>query len=277
MYKKILLALTAAALALSATACAANRGLVDVSTTEPSEDKPVGSEQLPTQSESESQPSEPEAPLDYDAQLALLAANYEQWVNRDEYNPCSYTVTDLDCNGRLEVLVSACLGTGQFSYNDVWEVNEAFDGVTQCTTTVDEAMQPDLTFTKQTTAYYNATTGCYAYIFSDAMRNGVEESVLTTMAVTLTGGVLSAVPLATMRETYSLDADESTVSYYANDVSLTEEEFLSAADTAFADCEKYRLSFDWATYTPEENAAMDETAWLSALQALWQSFSLEKE
>lgn len=274
MGKKLLLALTAAALALSATGCAAIRALIDGIATEPSEDKTVASEQLSTESEPE---SEPEPTVDYDAQLALLAANYELWVSHDEYEPYSYTVTDLDQNGRLEVIVSACLGSGHFSYNDVWEVNEALDGVTQCTTTINEAMQPDLTFVTETTAYYNELTGRYSYIFSDAMRNGAAEYLLTTMEVTLSDGALTASQLAGMLESYSPDTDESTVVYYTADVSLTEEQFLSIADTVFADCEKYHAAFDWATYTPDEIAAMDEAAWLSTLQTLWQSFSLERE
>lgn len=279
MCKKLLLVLTAAALLLSMTACSGIRERIDGAATEPSEEKPVISEQSDSASasEPESEATEPAPAVDYDAQIAVLAANYALWVKNGEYDPYSYSVTDLDQNGRLEVIASACLGSGNFSYNDVWEVNEALDGLTQCATTIDESMQPDLTFVKETMGYYNETTGEYAYIFSDAARNGAAEYMLTTMAFTLSDGVLSTMQLAGMYQVYSPDSDEPTVSYYSGDVSLTEEEFLSIADTAFSSCEKYRLALDWATFFPEEAAAMDEAAWLNTLQTLWQSFSLERE
>ncbi len=154
MCKKLLLVLTAAALLLSMTACSGIRERIDGAATEPSEEKPVISEQSDSASATEPAPA-----VDYDAQIAVLAANYALWVKNGEYDPYSYSVTDLDQNGRLEVIASACVGSGNFSYNDVWEVNEALDGLTQCATTIDESMQPDLTFVKETMGYYNETTG----------------------------------------------------------------------------------------------------------------------
>ena len=105
MCKKLLLVLTAAALLLSMTACSGIRERIDGAATEPSEEKPVISEQSDSASasEPESEATEPAPAVDYDAQLAVLAANYALWVKNGEYDPYSYSVTDLDQNGRLEV------------------------------------------------------------------------------------------------------------------------------------------------------------------------------
>ena len=62
------------------------------------------------------------------AQLSLIAANASVWVQDASYGTVyQYTVTDLDQNGRLEVIAASLQGTGLYTYSCFFEVNEARD------------------------------------------------------------------------------------------------------------------------------------------------------
>ena len=64
----------------------------------------------------------PAAP-DYEAQIKLLAERSEEWNQDDGVLPYyyhQYTVTDLDWNGRLEILAMSTQGTGIFTYGTIY-------------------------------------------------------------------------------------------------------------------------------------------------------------
>ena len=119
-------------------------------------------------------PTEPmptEGPaLRLEDQIALIAANYPLWVKSDPVVPYSFTVTDLDHNGRLEIISSVCMGTGYFSTNEIWEVNEKYDGLVLCTGEQDgDGSYSDLTTGPWTVIEKG---GAYYYIVRDNVRNG---------------------------------------------------------------------------------------------------------
>lgn len=60
---------------------------------------------------------------DLDAQLQLIADNYDNWSTL-EFENYSFAVCDLNHNGRLELIVSLCEGSGVFSDTMYYEVNE---------------------------------------------------------------------------------------------------------------------------------------------------------
>ena len=70
-----------------------------------------------------------------DEQIKIIADNAEMWFGIDVNTRYSYCVTDLDANGRLEVISSGIGGSGCFSMGNIYEVNSSFDGLVKCTGT----------------------------------------------------------------------------------------------------------------------------------------------
>jgi len=130
-------------------------------------------------------------PSSVESQLALLAENVSVWGDPDEsVNSAVYCVTDLDHNGRLEVLFSFVMGTGYFSYTTVHEVNETFDGISRVNdSALKDSSQPDLLFYDKFRTY--ETDGTYAYICEDVIRNGYAEAEFYKETLSLVDGVLS--------------------------------------------------------------------------------------
>lgn len=266
--KKSLIAITiTAALLLLLTACAIS---------------PVASESgEPQESLSETPPApagteQSESVPDYDAQLRLFADTYAHWVKTDLMGNYSYCVTDLDQNGRLEILVTLCSGTGMFSQTDIWEISETLDSVKLCDlSAISEDNQPDLVGVRETAAYFDGQV--YRYLFSDYIRQGAAESDEVLYALMLSAGSVRTEALATVKQAYSPDSEEPVTSYYdAGGDEITEQEYQAAAESAFAGQERYAVRLDWKSLTQEETENMDAAAWLPVLQALWQGFALEQ-
>lgn len=265
MKKRFLSLMLAAALLLLLAACAA------------SPKTPVPKSSTPQESGLPSVTTEPTEPApDYDAQLRLLADAHAQWVKTDPMGNYSYCVADLDQNGRLEVLVTICSGTGMFSRTDIWEVSEALDGVKLCdASALSEDNQPDLVGVRETTAYFDGQV--YRYLFTDDIRQGAAESDEVLYALMLSGGSVQTEPLASARKVYSPDSEEPAATYYdAGGDEFSEQEYLAAADAAFVGQERYAVRLGWKSLTREETENMDAAAWLPELQALRQAFALEK-
>ena len=69
---------------------------------------------------------------DYKKQIDVIMNNIDMWnlyTEDNTYNPYGYAITDLDQNGRLEIIASSCQGTGLYTYSNYYEVNERLDGL----------------------------------------------------------------------------------------------------------------------------------------------------
>lgn len=65
------------------------------------------------------------------AQIRIMADNFEQWKVVNYPGAANYTVYDLDGDGRLELLTNVILGSGLFSENHFYQVNEGHTGLTE--------------------------------------------------------------------------------------------------------------------------------------------------
>lgn len=123
-------------------------------------------------------------------QLNLIADQLGQCLAPADYaNDANYyAVTDLDQNGRLELIVANVGGTGMYTYSTFYEVNESLDGVTVCLDHFQEGdSQADL-ISDEVPAYLDKTTGTIYYIFEDLLKNGAAEYYENKRALTLSNG-----------------------------------------------------------------------------------------
>ena len=80
---------------------------------------------------SESEDTMVRAAPDIDSQLMFISDKYDDlysdFLTDDSILPATVcAVTDLNHNGRLEVLLTACLGTGAYSYTKAYEISEDY-------------------------------------------------------------------------------------------------------------------------------------------------------
>ena len=178
-------------------------------------------------------------------QLTIIAENKDMWTEDLEYadEVYRYVITDLDHNGRYEVIVSNMGGTGLYTYSRFWEVNETLDGLTECTTDFMEGdSQPDL-MTETVDAYIDEN-GEFHYAFYDVLRNGMAESYENVRELILRDGEIITKYIASKSNIYEGDVLSVTcVDQEGN--SITEEEYQTMADNYFIDCQKVVTNLGW--------------------------------
>ena len=190
---------------------------------------------------------------DAKAQVELIAESRKTWEPEESYGETvGFTVTDLDHNGRLEILVSNFGGTGLYTYTDAYEVNEDRAGLELCRKDWPEGhSEGDWMGPAEVNAYSNDKDGIDWYVLSDYLRAG-RESVLSVSAVSLQNGVLHEKPIA-LADTMFDDAGKEHTSYQNGaGATVSKEEFNRAEETIFAGSVRARVPFPWLMYHGEE-------------------------
>ena len=104
----------------------------------------------------------------YEDQIEIIAQKADEWFGIDVNTSYSYCVTDLDANGRLEIISSGIGGSGQFSFGNIYEVNSTFDGLDKCGE--NGSFHPDITLKDEIFCRIDPETGKIYYEVYDYMR-----------------------------------------------------------------------------------------------------------
>ena len=154
-------------------------------------------------------------------QIEILLENDSLW--RDAFANSFYTVTDLDHNGRLELIVATNEGTGQYTYMEVYEVNESQDGIMSCYDGNDieggQLDNPDLIIDGNLITFTNGHQ--YVYICSDYVHISAAESLEYIDAFILENGIFGVNQMAEKH----INGEEITYKSYPSEEEITEEEF----------------------------------------------------
>ena len=205
----------------------------------------VSEEVIQTEEETVIETSDEVSTEDADNQLRIIAENKDMWTEELEYadEVYCYAISDLDHNGRYEVIVSNMGGTGLYTYSRFFEVNETYDGVVECTTDFMEGdSQPDIIIEKVDT--YIDANGGFHYAFSDALRNGMAESYENVRELILQDGEIITKYIASKSSIYEGETLNVTCMDQEGN-SITEEEYATIADTYFVDCQKVVTNLAW--------------------------------
>ncbi len=191
---------------------------------------------------------------DAQAQVELIAECRERWEPEECFMMSSlgFTITDLDHNGRLEILVSDFGGTGLYTYTSAYEVNEDRTDLTQCLKNwSEERSEGDWMGAVEVNAYTNGIDGIDWYVIPDYLRAG-RESTLSIAAVSLQEGVLYEKPIALADTMFDDEGNEHTSYQNGDGATVSEEEFNRAEETVFAGSQRARVPFNWIVYYGDE-------------------------
>lgn len=184
-------------------------------------------------------------PMPESDQRALIERSRNVWEPDLTYEAWFSAITDLDANGRLEIMLASLQGTGLYTWVNVWEVNENYTGLTLCQDNTGEGEAwPDII--KDTLTYYrDPATGRQTYFCEDYMRDGAAHYWTGLDSFCLENGRIEVKTLAVKDEVYN-EQGTSTIRYSdANGNEISESAWSSAEQTAFAGQEKRTLSLSW--------------------------------
>ena len=151
------------------------------------------SEQI-TQTQETEQPDPSEA----QQQILLIMNSMDEWKAADasDAGDYSYTVADLDGNGRLEIIAAVTRDTDLYTYGYIYEVSEDFASLVRCDTPCGHDSDLPEIIVQSVPAAYDAQSGSYDYLFTNDTQSGSSELYQSIMAVRFQNGVLSCTVLA---------------------------------------------------------------------------------
>ena len=182
-----------------------------------------------------------------EAQLTLIAQNASLWLGDTSFGDTyQYAVTDLDQNGRLEILASSLQGTGLYTYSTFHEVNETMDSLDSCPMTglSEGDSQPDIQVS-QAGGRFDPASGVRYYLFIDLLRNGAAEQYEFLHALSLSEGTVRIQPLGGASYLTAEDGTVSASYALADGTAIDEADFLTLSEDAFPGCEPFQASFCW--------------------------------
>lgn len=205
-------------------------------------------------------------PADPQEQIKLLMKNVDTWrvPNDLEYEPYYYTVTDLDHNGRLEIIGASTQGTGIYTYGVVYEVGADFSSVQECMTPCKENSDLPELIMNSAPAAYDEAAHVYDYLFTNDTRNGAAEHYQSIVAVRLTDGMLTCTVLANSYDHYidsGLEQHEYAVPSGDSFLPSSKEEYDSIISNYQSARQPFTAKFEWFNFEKTVNEEVLLSSW----------------
>ena len=230
-----------------------------------------------------SQEETPSASSDPADQVKLIAENRDLWLSADPQQAdfVRYAVTDMDENGRLELISTVTEGTGQFSSTRFWEVSEDFSKLEPVTYDVDSAQsEPDLGWNESFRSF-KGELGNFI-VARDQMANGYAENYYYEDFFVLRNGTVDSGTISyclVLAEDSNGDGEPEMHAYYyasgEEEEELTPHAFALSVDDFFGySYDRYVMDLSWKQF--DEAARTSEVDIPAGLADSWSAFGFRK-
>ena len=179
-------------------------------------------------------------------QYQLLMDQHEKWEFKQ--SSWSYTFTDLDHNGRMEVIADYIAGSSFLTYSNCFEVNENMDGIASCLT--ENQNYSILQIQEELPCYFDASSGLYYYINEHRFNiSGYMHHSVSIEALCLHNGFMERIGLSYKQvdyENYGAANEVLTLLLKDGDGNIiSEDEYNTLVERRFAGMEKSTLPLIW--------------------------------
>ncbi|MBR4394187.1 MAG: hypothetical protein IKT07_09240, partial [Oscillospiraceae bacterium] len=191
---------------------------------------------------------------DADAQISLIYTNLESMKQPEVGNEWKYTVTDLDHNGRMELIAASQHPADRSTNFKVWEVSEDRTALNECSVPLEEDESfPDI-LTENADTFHNTENDTWSYLFFDHIVISPEEAYTSKCSVTLKNGVIRYESYA-FEHTEVTDGVSKVTHLDTNGLTISPEQYNAAGVNALVGCEKSSTNFGWFTMKEEPTFA----------------------
>ena len=240
--------------------------------------------QSPQQPAEEPQEEAQTAAVEPADQVKLIAENRDLWLLTDpmQADIAQYAVTDLDENGRLELIATITEGSGQFSTTQFYEVSEDYTKLVQLPYSYGEThSEPDIGWFNSFRCY-KGELGNFI-VAMDEMRNGYAENYYVQNFLVLREGSVDAMPISycmVLAEDSNGDGEPEMHAYYyasgEEEEELTSAQFETSVDDFFGySYDRYVADLEWKRF--DEQARDSEVDIPAALDESWKAFGFRKD
>ena len=206
-----------------------------------------------------------------ETQIQILEANRSSWEFREPYeSPWFYTFTDLDLNGRLEVIAASTQGSGVFTYVNFYEVRADGSGVDNLYHANVEIEGPDdwpEIVLDRLPCYYDTAAGRYYYPCEGVTHDGYAHQYYSWQALCLKDGVADWELIASKNVDWDENGSDTTECRDAQGNVISQQDYDSAVERRFAGMQKMELTLNWTQVEIPFEGEPVETAKTAAIQA----------
>lgn len=182
-----------------------------------------------------------------EVQRKLILNNYNNWAVRDSgSSPWFYAITDLDHNGRLEVITAYLQGTGLYTTGKIWEVDADFASVAACRSVINGGENwPDL-IQDSFVSYYDKGNNSYNYVFETVTRQSPSRYLYAWRTLCLTAQSVAVDQLGTKSVDYvSVNSSPAVTCTNKYGQAIPEAQYNSLPEQQFANCERTVTAVTW--------------------------------
>lgn len=189
--------------------------------------------------------------INVEKQIDVIMNNIDTWnlsTDEDIYAPYGYAITDLDQNGRLEIIASSCQGTGIYTYSNYYEVNEGLNGLNKIERNVEEGSSEADIMLPTVKVFIDKASNEYHYIFDDLVKVGAAEYYENKQDIVLKNGRLYEKTIA-YRNTVYTDSNPNVTLKDANNKEITAEDYALIENKLFSNLELKFANIEWVSTT----------------------------
>ena len=205
-----------------------------------------------------------------ETQIQILEANRSSWEFREPYeSPWFYTFTDLDLNGRLEVIAASTQGSGVFTYVNFYEVRADGSGIDNLYHANVEIEGPDdwpEIVLDRLPCYYDTAAGRYYYPCEGVTHDGYAHQYYSWQALCLKDGVADWELIASKNVDWDENGSDTTECRDAQGNVISPQDYDSAVERRFAGLQKMELILNWTQVEIPFEGEPVETAKTAAIQ-----------
>ena len=203
-----------------------------------------------------------------DAQLSTIFATMESFKQTGTSAAWRYAVTDLDHNGRLELVAAALHPVDRSNNLRAFELSADNSSFTECRTVVPEGESfPDI-MSNSADTFYDAVSDTWYYIFLDHIMLSAADVYDVNCSVTMKEGAISFTQHA-ISHTETVNGVMSTSYMDNNGITISPDAYNDAGVNAFAGAARSSTNFGWFKF--------EDATDISFLKDSYAVFTGEKE
>ncbi len=193
-----------------------------------------------------------------EAQIGQISGSLASLKQDEASGAWFYTVTDMDHNGRLELIAASEQGAGKYTYVKIWEIGEDMSTLTECKVNIPEDESfPDI-LAENADTYYDPASDSWSYMFYDNIVLSDQEAYYAKCAISFTASELGFRQLA-VRHTQVVNGVVNDTYMDNNGNTISGEQYNDSFSTGTMEFIRSNTNFDWVSSADADEARLKDS------------------